>query len=716
MKFDYLDASVRHECRREQESITKVWNQTFVLILQSLILSLLMKNKFRLHPKIIIIISLIIGMVMIASAYFELSESKKEIYRLLERQSASLIETIRLTSINTLHASDEIENLLTERLLNNARFIRNLDSSGRLTNEDLITFSKMNALFRINILNEKGVRILSNGIPVPGHLHTEKNMNRPPEIERLLAGKADEVIIGLKEARFNKGLRYAVAVSRANRKGAIIINFDAASFLEFRKKIGIGKIVQDIASNPGIVYIVLQDSGGILAASKGISKINSIHEDALLQQALNNDKPFTREFSYKGNMVYEVIQQLRYNDEIVGVFRIGLAMDEIRNLETRMVRRVVIISFLLAAISIIVLSIVFTMQNLKSVSSELSKFKSFTGAVLENMGEAVIVVDRNFHISLFNKQAEKLFQKSSDKVLNFSLSSCSKELFEALKLFNTQANKSASEFSTEISTDSGVKYLSITVSQNDDEERNTTLVIKDLTEARQLEEQKKRNEKLSAMGELASGVAHEIRNPINAIGMIAQRLNREFIPVEGSAEYLDITKVLKTEVDRINKIITQFLNYAKPIDLQKKNINSAEFFNEIALLFNEQAKQRGIYFQVDDKNEFEMAIDPELMKQTMMNLLQNAFDAVRENGSVVLTYDKKDQNIFIKITDDGKGISEENLSKIFNLYFTTKKEGNGLGLSIAQKIVNQHNGTINVASKVNNGTTFTIMIPDYETL
>ncbi|MFA6598631.1 MAG: ATP-binding protein [Ignavibacteriaceae bacterium] len=651
---------------------------------------------------------------MIASAYFELSESKKEIYRLLDKQSASLIETIRLSSINTLNASDEIENLLTERLLDNARFIRTLDSSASLTDKDLIAYGKMNSLFRINILNEKGVRILSNRIPVPGHLHKEQNLNRPEEINQLLAGKSDEVIIGLKEARLTSGSRFAVAVSRANHKGAIIINMDAASFLEFRKKIGIGRIVQDIASNPGIVYIVLQDSAGILAASKGITKINSVDEDALLQQALQEDKPFTREFSYKGTTVYEIIQQLRDGDNIVGVFRIGLTMDEIRNLEDRMIRRVVILSFLLAAISIIVLSIVFTMQNLKSVSKELSKFKTFTGAVLENMGEAVIVVNDNFIVSLFNKQAEKLFQKSPADVIDHHLSSCSKELFEALELYTGQENKTAFEFSTETSTNSGAKYLSVTVSRNNDESGNITLVIKDLTEARLLEEQKKRNEKLSAMGELASGVAHEIRNPINAIGMIAQRLNREFVPAEGNAEYLDITKVLKTEVERINKIITQFLNYAKPIELQKKKIISSEFFNDLTLLFKEQAKQRGIHLLVPAENAFTMHIDPELMKQTMMNFLQNAFDATKENGTVTLAYSKKDQNILIKIADDGKGISEENLAKIFNLYFTTKKEGNGLGLSIAQKIVSQHNGTIHVTSKVNQGTTFTITIPDYE--
>ncbi|MFA6977808.1 MAG: ATP-binding protein [Ignavibacteriaceae bacterium] len=652
---------------------------------------------------------------MIASAYFELSESKKEIYRLLDRESASLIETIRLSSINTLHASDEIENLLTNRLLDNARFIRHLDSSGRLTEKDLTAYAKMNSLFRINILNAEGIRVLSNGFSTPWNFRKgENNSRRQKEINELLSGKTDQVVIGLKESRFAGEQRFAVAVARANKKGAIIINLDAASLLEFRKNIGIGKIVQDIASNPGIVYIVLQDSDGIIAASKGVTKINSVSEDKLLQQALTIDKPFTREFTFKGTKVYEVIQQLSYEGENVGIFRIGLAMDEIRNLETRMVRRVVILSFLLAAISIIVLSIVFTMQNLKSVSTELSKFKTFTGTVLGNMGEAVIVVDKDFIVSLFNKQAEKLFHTSSEEVLNRHLKFFAKELFEELDKLVFQGTANVFEFSTELLQSDKTKYLSVTASQSDDQSGSITLVIKDLTEARLLEEQKKRNEKLSAMGELASGVAHEIRNPINAIGMIAQRLGREFTPTEGSTEYHDITKVLKTEVERINKIITQFLNYAKPIELQIQKINSGEFFNELSLLFSEQAKQHSIRFDVTAATEFEMKVDPELMKQTLLNLLQNAFDATAENGSVKLNYYKTDSNIIIKITDDGKGISEENLSNIFNLYFTTKKEGNGLGLSIAQKIVDQHHGTIHVTSKPNQETTFTLTIPNYE--
>jgi len=672
-----------------------------------------MKNKFRLHPKTIITISLIIGVVMIVSAYFELTESKKEIYRLLDKQSASLIETIRLASLNTLHSSDEIENLLAERLLDNARFIKSLDSSGILTEQKLANYGKMNSLFRINILNDKGERVLSNGLPQLGLFRSKRNQQRPEEITALLEGKLNEAVIGLKEGRIAGNNRFAVAVARANRKGAIIINLDAASLLAFRKKIGIGKIVQDIAENPGIVYIVLQDSGGVLTASKGITTINAIQGDALLQQALQEDKPLTREFTYRNTKVYEVIQQLKFEGETIGVFRIGLAMDEIKNLETRMIRRIIIISLLLAAISIIVLSIVFTMENLKSVSKELSKVKTFSGAVLENMGEAVIVINSDFSISLFNKQAEKLFGKEVQQVLGLHLTLCSDQLFSSYKQSVIDEKQNSFEFSTQTGNDT--KYFSVTVSHGA-EENESTLVIKDLTEQRRLEEQKKRNEKLSAMGELASGVAHEIRNPINAIGMIAHRLSREFAPNDDSAEFASITGVLKSEVERINKIITQFLSYAKPLELQKKKNVMTDFFNELYLLFKEEAEQKNITFTVQAKEKSTVVFDPELMKQVLMNLLQNAFDATPNNGTISLATEVIGNSFSINISDSGRGISEQNLSKIFNLYFTTRKDGNGLGLSIAQKIVNQHNGTIYVTSKVNEGTTFTITIPAYEKL
>ncbi len=674
-----------------------------------------MKFRFRLKPAVVIIISVIIGIVMITSAYFELNQSKGEIFNLLSEQSSSLIETVSLSSINTLNSSYEIEDLITERLFNNAHLIRTLDSLDLLTHGKLVKIGNLNDLYRINVFNKNGDRILSNRIPEPGHYHGEDGINRYSELKPILTGKEKEIVIGLKNAEFNDGQRYAIAVARANNKGAIVINLDAKDLLEFRKKIGIGKIIKDIADNHGIEYIVLQDTLGILAASSGIDSMSSIHSDVFLQKALKSDSIFKRISVFKKHEVYEVAKRLEINNNVIGLYRIGLSLDEVRRVEARMSRRAILISIILAAISIIVLSIVFTQQNLKTVSDEFTKFKTFTGSILEDMGEAVIVINDNLEITLFNKASTRLFHKKSyevlgkriDEILNGKLSFVLREI-DKLKDHNTVYF----ENEIQINEENFVLLTNITKNINENNElENYTIVIQDLTETRRLEEQSKRQEKLSAMGELASGVAHEIRNPINSIGMIAQRLNKEFSPKEDETEYDNITKVLKDEVNRINKIITQFLNYAKPLDMELKIIDSKKFFDDIYLLFIDQAKQKNINLLKSNSLSFQIKTDPELVKQSLMNIIQNSIDAVKENGTVKIDYQKDDKNLIIEISDNGIGIDEEKKKKIFELYFTTKNDGNGLGLSIAQKIISQLGGTIEFDSKLNKGTTFTIILP-----
>lgn len=667
----------------------------------------------KLQPKVIIAVALIVGALMIISAFIELQQSKDEILHLLTEQSSSLIETVNQSSINALNSSVEIEYLITEKLLSSARLIRRLDSLNTLTHQNLVEIGKENSLFRINIFNKEGSRILSNRIPEEDHLHGEENINRYDELKPILENGLNEYIIGLKEAEYSGGQRFAVAVARAKRKGAIVINLDAEEFLLFRKRIGLGKIIRDISDNRGIEYIVLQDSIGILAAGSSVDTVNAIESDQFLVNAVYNDAVYTRTHQYKNREVFEAVKRLNYEGEIVGIFRIGLPLDEVRAVEERMIRRMIIISLVLAAIGIVILSIVFTTQNLRSVSDEFKKFKTFTSTVLENMGEAVIVADEKHKITLYNKSSQNLFKRNEEEILQQDLSNLSDDISNSLIDYCNKSNDACVDVQIETSIDNERKYLHLNFTKNKDEkgDDNFIIVINDVTEARRLEEDSKRKEKLSAMGELASGVAHEIRNPINAIGMIAQRLDKEFQVKNDPKEYHNITNLLRNEVTRINKIITQFLGYAKPLDIQLKSTNSKEFFDDIYRLFIDQAKQKEIELIKLSESSFEMVIDPELLKQSLMNLMQNAIDAVEKKGRVEINYFKNRDNLIIDISDNGRGIPGEIKKKIFDLYFTTKPEGTGLGLSIVQKIVAEHNGTIEVTSEFNKSTKFTITIP-----
>jgi len=672
-----------------------------------------MKLKFKMRPAVVISITSIIGIVMIASAYIELQESKKEIFQLLFEHSSSLLETIVQSSKNALNSGGEIETLLTEKLLDNARLIKQLDNLHLLSNEKLRELASTNNLFRINIFDKSGTRVMTNRVPEPDHPHGEFNVNRFDELEPILSGRQSELIIGIKNAEYTDEQRFAVAVRRTEG-GAIVINLDAKEFVEFRKKIGIGKIVRDISDNHGIEYIVLQDSLGILAASAGVDSISSVEEDLFIAHSLNSDSVKARVVESNNKNTYEVSKRLIIDGETIGIFRLGINMEDIERVEQRMIRRLVIISLILIAISVIVLSIIFTSQTLKVVSTEFDKFKTTASSVLENMGEAVIVIDSNYKITLFNKSAEKLFDKFSSKIIGTEISNLFEENYRLIKDKIISSAGSAIYFEQILTVSSESKHLSFNITNNKSSQDSLdtfTIVIKDLTAIKKLEEQAKRNEKLSAMGELASGVAHEIRNPINAIGMIAQRLNKEFSPASDADEYHKINQLLKSEVDRINKIITQFLNYARPVEIRKSKIDSKIFIGDLFLLFQNQAKVKNINFISGTTDSFIFNIDAELMKQALINILQNAFEATEPEGTVKVEYYKKDADAIIVISDTGKGISESNLKKVFDLYFTSKKDGNGLGLSITQKIISQHNGSIELSSKENIGTSFKITLP-----
>ncbi|RMD99223.1 MAG: PAS domain-containing sensor histidine kinase, partial [Calditrichaeota bacterium] len=234
-------------------------------------------------------------------------------------------------------------------------------------------------------------------------------------------------------------------------------------------------------------------------------------------------------------------------------------------------------------------------------------------------------------------------------------------------------------------------------------------VLKDLTEKKALEESLRRQEKLSAMGELASGVAHEIRNPLNSISMIAQRFQREFAPRERQEEFQDLTRAIVAESRRVNEIIHRFLAYARPAQLQRQPVQLNQIAREALTLVESEAAQKGILLKREfNENLPTLLLDPAQMKQAILNLLQNSLQAIERDGEIVVRTARRENSILLQIQDTGTGIAKEHLSKIFDLYFTTRESGTGMGLPIVHQVVTQHGGRIEVESEPGKGTTFTL--------
>lgn len=288
-----------------------------------------LKSTKLIQPRYIIAVAVVIAASMIISAIWELTQSRKELYHLMTEEATLLIETMTLSSANTVLSNAEVEDLIADRLLSVAYMVSELDSIITLSNKYLKRIADDNQVYRINIFDVIGNKVASSYTHDSIHASLKAKHSPSDFIQPILKGEVTELIIGLKEARYENGKRFAVAVRRkSNKRGAVVVNIDATYLLSFRDRIGFGKMLQDIGKSGGIEYIVLQDSEGILAASKSVSEINSIEGDEFLENAMQRKTVETRVSSFNEKDVFEVVKPLVINSETIGLLRLGLPMDE----------------------------------------------------------------------------------------------------------------------------------------------------------------------------------------------------------------------------------------------------------------------------------------------------------------------------------------------------------------------------------------------------
>jgi signal transduction histidine kinase/putative methionine-R-sulfoxide reductase with GAF domain len=235
-------------------------------------------------------------------------------------------------------------------------------------------------------------------------------------------------------------------------------------------------------------------------------------------------------------------------------------------------------------------------------------------------------------------------------------------------------------------------------------------IQKTTADLRKTEAQLIRSEKLAALGQLAAGIAHEIRNPLTSINILIHSLT-ENLPTKNS--HWEDLKVIEEEILRINEIVDQFLRFAKPASPLFEKADLIPIFEETLQLLRPQIERGGISVQKEFESLPRATVDKEQMKQVILNLLMNAIQAMPKAGRLGLSDRMSRDGHWVELTiqDSGIGIPPEDIDKLFDPFFSTKEGGIGLGLSIAHRIIDQHHGKIEVESKPGKGTLFTISLP-----
>jgi two-component system sensor histidine kinase HydH len=240
------------------------------------------------------------------------------------------------------------------------------------------------------------------------------------------------------------------------------------------------------------------------------------------------------------------------------------------------------------------------------------------------------------------------------------------------------------------------------------------LLMYDLSELKRLEKEVQRHDRLVALGKMAAGVAHEVRNPLSSIKGFATLLGSKF--KDGSQEH-EAADLLVQEAERLNRSITELLNYARPTSLRKESVNLGDIVNSSLRLISSDAQALEVKILLDIEPDLPtVSVDKDKINQILLNLYLNGLQAMEFSSSkkelkVFVHRDANTGMVVIEVQDTGCGIPQENLDKVLDPYYTTKPEGTGLGLALVYKIIDEHNGTITFFSKEGEGTTVSVSLP-----
>lgn len=248
-------------------------------------------------------------------------------------------------------------------------------------------------------------------------------------------------------------------------------------------------------------------------------------------------------------------------------------------------------------------------------------------------------------------------------------------------------------------------------------------MIAGLRRNRELEEQLQRAERSAVVGRLASGIAHEIRNPLNFMNLSIDHLREKFVAPNtpsaaaesARAEAVNILGLIKDEIGRLNRLVSDFLSYGRPARLKLREVDARALLEEVLGLVRAQAEQQGVRtsLRVDDRESADthFTVDAEQIKTCFSNLIINAVQAMPEGGALDVVLTPAEMHLTVSITDTGHGIAPEALEQIFEPYYSTKETGIGLGLPLTKKLIEDHGGEITVSSEPGRGTTFTVQLP-----
>jgi two-component system sensor histidine kinase HydH len=382
---------------------------------------------------------------------------------------------------------------------------------------------------------------------------------------------------------------------------------------------------------------------------------------------------------------------------------LGLEMTEFEKAHAADMHHAVIMAGIMVALGSAAIFFIYVIQNYYLVDQTLKQTQDYTRQVVANMANGLLSINMEGEVVSYNQLALDLLELEAEningidlrKVIDFEAEGISETLTHCRSILDH-------EITYQIKSGEVIPLsLSVTpISTDKDTCNGAVIVLRDLREIKRLEAKVRRSEKLAAIGELAAGVAHEIRNPLSSIKGFAQFLRHALKDRPEEQEYAD---VMVREIDRINRVVTDLLTYARPVVIDPAPVDLPELIQHTVRLVTLDAQSKEASIVLNLSGELGgMLLDANQITQALLNLLLNALQSLGKGGEIEVgaIKEESDNRLHLWVKDNGPGIPFDDQDKILDPFFTTRDKGTGLGLAIVHKIVENHQGEIHIHSPI----------------
>jgi signal transduction histidine kinase len=473
------------------------------------------------------------------------------------------------------------------------------------------------------------------------------------------------------------------------------------------EKLGLYNLLNEVGQESGIEYIVLQNQDGIIFASKKVASLPKLSEDPFLIESLRSDTTRSRLLMFQDREVLESVRIFRAG-EFDGIFRVGLSLYGYRQIAGSVKRQVWLVVVALIMVGMLAFAIITGFQNYEFLKAGFQKSRVISQSLLDSIPGPVVAVDSELRITDINAMARNRFGISQSIAASSYLTLFPDDPFHFRQVMESRRSASVEKV---LGEDRRQYFMTTTPLVGfDGNSIGAIAVAQDITDTRKLESMAESRRRLSELGALAASMAHEIRNPLNAIGITIQRMKNEVVPAGSEEEYRKFIELLRSEIKRLNDIIEKFLAVARAVRPEIGEFRVIELVGDAIELFENQARMQGTKINlVPPADDLTAEGDRAGLSQVLINLIKNSLEALEHDGEITIDIAEIENKIRISVIDNGPGIME--ITAALKPFYTTKNGGTGLGLATASKIMADHGGELVIESSPGKGCRIDLLFP-----